>query len=317
MTDYTIVIKRKERTMVQTLERIETQVPEVAPQRTVKEVGEQLGIPISIRPWWGSRRTTRTMYHRECGGVIYPWGECSVCRRNPGPDEIERHWSGERRWICAAGYNSTQIKWPEIQSGTVVMWEGQCGYVWDRYRNRGHKHRQTLEVLDVGETAFLLKVLMGWISLHFLIGMDDDHPFVTTIPKRNMTVQDAFDWLVPNIVREALVLGLNVKRQGDWYFIPTDREPKLHKRGCRVHAATPSLQNNRLYRGAPLVWNRQTNHTGGLVVYQTVQKMPYTIPFVRGNVRAPDHPTLHLKSWHMAIRSRSTSAGSSDGPTLD
>jgi len=177
--------------MVQTLERIETQVPEVAPQRTVKEVGEQLGIPISIRPWWGSRRTTRTMYHRECGGVIYP------------------------------------------------------------------------------------------------------------------------------IVREALVLGLNVKRQGDWYFIPTDREPKLHKRGCRVHAATPSLQNNRLYRGAPLVWNRQTNHTGGLVVYQTVQKMPYTIPFVRGNVRAPDHPTLHLKSWHMAIRSRSTSAGSSDGPTLD
>lgn len=307
--------------MVQTLEREATQTeitPEVLPQIPISvslpQLGGLLGIPIVVRPWWGSVRDLFPRYHRKCGERINMGNWCGHCMMRVRPKEIEIRRDRPHRWRCPGDYTYSHIKWPEVQNGVIVLWEGPCR---ERWNGRFHKHRQSIEVLDADGQAILVKLSASWNSSHFLIGTDDGSPYVTPVIRKCATVQDAFDWLMPNIVREAMILGLDVKRQGDWYFIPTDKPPKVHGYGSHVPMSAPSLDTNKLYRGAPLVYATQTRHTGGLVVYQTVQKLPHVAPFVRGNVKAPDHPTLHLEGWHIGVRTRSTPGGSRDGPGLD
>lgn len=279
---------------------------------TLPEIGERIGIPIEVRPWWGSRRQRASRYHRKCGdflGLIDRY--CPHCHEPVRPKDVELRQRWPRRWLCPGEYSYARVKWPEIQNGTVVLWEGPCR---DRYNGRFHKHRQELEVLDVADQALLLKATVSWNSSHFLIGIDDGHSFVTLVVRRCTTVQDAFDWLVPNKVREAMILGLDVKRQGDWFFIPSEKPPRIHPHGDEMRWLSPSLRKNALYRGVPLAYRfEQTRHTGGLVVYQSVQRLPYPAPLVKGNVKAPGHPTLHLNTWHIGIRRRSTGAGNRDG----
>jgi hypothetical protein len=166
----------------------------------------------------------------------------------------------------------------------------------------------------------LIRITVSTYPSHFLIGMDDGQPFVTPVNRKPRTVQDAFDWLMPNKVREAYALGLDVKRQGDWFFIPTAREPQICRRVWN-NALPPMyspFKQKTLYRGAPLIYGARTRHTGGLVVYQTVAALAYHVPFVRGNVKAPNHPVLHLGTWHIAVRTRSTPGGNRDGqPGVD
>ena len=169
-----------------------------------------------------------------------------------------------------------------------------------------------MEVLDIDGQLMLVSIRVSGAWSNFLIGIDDDHPFVRPVRRRETTVQDALDWLVPNKVREAFILGLDVKRQGDWYFIPTDKEPRVHKYGSHVPLSAPGLDSNKLYRGAALVYGEQTRHTGGLAVYQSVLGLPYPAPFVRGVVKAPDHPPLRLYGWHLAIRQRQATWGRRD-----
>ena len=289
-------------TKVRTQEQVDVQ------SLNIHQAAAMIGMPIAVRPWWGSRRTRATRYHIKCGESLSLLRDnfCTKCQVHVSPQDTGLRWDHPRRWLCPGNGRTYyySIKWPEVQKGVVVLWEGPCH---DHWGYRRHAHSQDLEVLDVGETAFLLKVKVSCHINHFLIGMDDGHPFVTPVPKTLTTVQDAFDWFVPTLVREAMVLGKDVKRQGDWFFIPTDRVPKLFNVGNRnvVGSEQPGLKCNKLYRGAALAYWRQTRHRGGLVIYGPLARTPLgTAPYVKGNVKAPDHPTLHLKTWHIGIRRR-------------
>lgn len=271
---------------------------------SIHEVGELTRIPIKVLPWWGSRRLRAGRFCPICDTRLRTGDWCPQCQRTVRRGDVVLR-QVPAHWVCPIGANYSQITWPRVLNGVVILWEGRCGA--RRYRGH-HKHSQTLEVLDIDGAAFLLKITV-YTSSHFIIGMDDGHPFVTPVTRRPPTVQDAFDWLVPNKVRESMTLGKDVKRQGDWFFIPTTKEPRLHKFGdsrynirCRVPL---------FYGGS------QTRHIGAEVVYQAIQGLPYEAPFVRGDVTAPDHPTLHLESWHIGIRTRRTPGGSADGPGLD
>ena len=278
-------------------ERISTKHP-------VVEAGEQIGINIIIRPWWGSRRTRNNRVHIVCNTVVYdaynfekrivePW--CSNCRQHLPPSEIRveriRH-----TWLCP------RVRYPQVQTGAVVLWEGDCGI-------KGHNHRQNIEVLDIDESALLLRLSAGVTGRNFIIGLDDGHPFATAVPRRVITVQDAFDWLVPKLIRQAYILGKEVKRQGDWYFIPARDEPTTrppHYSDLSVAGSNPALYTNRLYRDVPLIYNGvQTRHTGELVVYKGLINTTYGAPRVKGEIKAPDHPTLILDTWHIGVRRRS------------
>lgn len=271
---------------------------------TLPQLGEILGIPIVVRPWWGSIRA----------------GHLNGPRRRPdGP------------WQCPG-----VMKRPEVQNGVVVFWEGGCRARYFRRTNQGlttHKHRQEVSVLSVGETAMLVHCSLHKDSYlppartRFLVGMDDGHPFVAPVLGRLETVEEAFDWLVPKMVKEARARGIDCPRQGDWFFIPyrgrvkrqyptrfvRPRVPRGAQRWSRPQDAN-FPQRNLVYSRAPLVmgwWysgTRPTRHIGEKVIYRTLPQ-----PLVKGLVTSPDHPPVLLTDWHIACRTRSTPAGNRDG----
>ncbi|KKL11268.1 hypothetical protein LCGC14_2547520, partial [marine sediment metagenome] len=83
--------------------------------------------------------------------------------------------------------------------------EGLCGAKL-RIR-REHVHRQSLEILDRGATAFLLRVTVGHRSVHFVVGKDGGAPFVTAVSKTATTLEDAFRWMMPAAVQRAIAEG--------------------------------------------------------------------------------------------------------------
>ena len=144
--------------------------------------------------------------------------------------------------------------------------------------------------------------------------MDGNSPYAIPVNRRLSTVKEAFDWLMPNLVRKAIEQGLDVKRQGDWFFFPADKPPKV----CDYGSQHYGIVTFKLYENHQLNYGGvQTRHVGEQVVYKHMLRLAYPAPFVRGDVTAPDHPTLHLGDWHIGVRTRSTPAGSRDGPGLD
>jgi hypothetical protein len=243
---------------------------------TLQELGEMIGVPIVVRPWWGSVR-----------------GTC-----------------GKRRvWECPGQPTGSRKKIPEVRKGKIVVWEGRCCYKAPRDHGRRyqrHVHAQTIKVISVARRTMLIAIHLSGTDAHFLLGVDEEHPFVVRVSGRPQTVKETFDWLMPKRVKEAIARGLNVSRQGDWYFIPTDIVPKRDSITGAVYGSRPELRTNTLYRGAPLVFNgSQTRHCGDLVVYQSIRGANGPVPSVRGNIQAPNHKALYLDTWHTAVRNQS------------
>ena len=289
----------------------------------VIQAGEKIGIPIKVCPWWGSVRERTRLIHKGCGGLVYPYNFsrpiyfCPECDKRVEAKDTQRSWIFQRRWICPGGPNHNQIKWPEVRNGVIIVWEGPCRAHPGKH-SHFHNHRQTIDLLDIDGQIMLVLIRVSTAWSNFLLGMDDGHPFVRPVKRREATVPDALDSLVPNKVREAFILGLEVKRQGDWYFIPYQGEPKDNGGyGSYVPLANPEMHGGKIYHGAALVYGEQTRHTGELVAYQSFLGLPYPAPLVMGVVEAPDHPPLHLPGWHLAIRQRRVTWGRREGGGID
>jgi len=252
---------------------IDTRPVETRPV-SLEELGEELGIPIKVRPWWGSRRQ--------------------------GADSGR---GGVKRWVCPADYNNRKRN-PEIQGGKITLWQGPCHY------NKGyrpHTHAQIIEVKDACYQGMLITIRLGntQASLsQFLLGMDSGKPYSVQVGLQCQTTNEALSWLVPKMVKAAIAQGVDVKRQGDWFFIPHNREPNFNQWDDLRRYGWYIL--NHLYRNYQLVYNgATTRHRATLVVYNSVLGLPCAAPIVKGKVRAPDHDALILDQWHLAIRNRS------------
>jgi len=261
-------------TITKTEERTTTEIRQVS---LIEDLGKILGIPIKVLPWWGSVR--------------------------------RRHLNGDRRWYwdCPGGMAYTRIKRPEIKKGVILLWEGPCRYK-PSYYDR-HNHSQTIELKSIAEKskALLITIRASGYFSQYLIGMDEGSPYVVPVRRSLKTAEEALDWLMPNIVKEAVAQGLTVLRQGDWYFIPTNRKPKRCPDSSQIAGSAPSLRVNTLYNGAFLVYNStQTRHRGTQVCYQSIQGLPGPAPLVKGKVTAPNHKPLYLNDWHIGVRNRST-----------
>ena len=55
---------------------------------------------------------------------------------------------------------------------------------------------------------------------YFLCSMDEREYFIAELPRACKTVKAAFEMLKPLKVRKAEQSGINVKRQGEWFFLP-------------------------------------------------------------------------------------------------
>jgi hypothetical protein len=64
-------------------------------------------------------------------------------------------------------------------------------------------------------------VLLGRDGKNFLCSLDENSYFVSQLSEPVGTVEEAFESLKPQSVKKAIKKGLDVKRQGEWFFVPT------------------------------------------------------------------------------------------------
>lgn len=164
-----------------------------------------------------------------------------------------------------------------------------------------------LELVDVDASALLARFTASTGSKsQFIFGRDGDgQPFMTQVTLKPRTVEEAFGYLTPKIVEEAIAQGLDVKRQGDWFFIPTQEPAFNHSYVPTFHFnlegqyMTSKIRQGTLYHSQHF---QETRHaTRGEIIYRAVGRH-----FVRDTVTCPDHPPLLLGGqWHLAVRRNS------------
>jgi hypothetical protein len=281
-----------------------------------KQFGEMLGVPITVRPWWGSARrrgySECAKHHRR----VSPDGYCFDCRRRLRRDEMIVHHVTPT-WECPMSSSSSFRRTytaPEVQRGRIILWEGPCGV-------HGHSHSQWIRVRDVLGKVILIAIHVGGSSKGgvfegcsyystWLIGVDGRAPFVVPVLRRHMRVREAFDWLMPNRVKQAIAAGKDVKRQGDWYFIPFDSEPRTDYHWSTELWGHSPLKLHVLYENVNLIYGDETRHRAEQVVYGSPPGTPNGYaPIVKGRVTAPDHDDLFLETWHLAIRNKCSTGG--------
>ncbi len=151
----------------------------------------------------------------------------------------------------------------------------ECGIGWTagygdgHYGHEGHGYRHLL-----GGSLFRVN------GKHYLSGFDETAVrqwlagyFLVELPGKPKTYADAIESLKPRQVKQALAAGVDVKRQGDIFAIPTDKATRQLKgpsgRMAQLlgqnHVATEVRVNGKTYaRGTiyhkPAGWNRRPEH---------------------------------------------------------
>jgi len=163
---------------------------------------------------------------------------------------------------------------PYITGGEIVL---PCGL---GYRSRNHTHGQNFYVLDVQDNMALVEFrkygdLYGAGVWRYLTGEDDGHLFVCHVSKASGSVADTLKGMVPIAVKRAMREGLDVRRQGDWFFVPVARSPR-----------------GKIEYDCPL----DDDHRASEIVALK------TVVYVRGSISHSQHKTIRLDGWHKAIR---------------
>ena len=180
-----------------------------------------------------------------------------------------------------------------------------------------------VEVVDRQGNAILLRVhtTIGYLATwrHFLVGQDSNNmaqPFVTQVFRRLLTVEEAFDSLMPKAVKEAKAKGLAVKRQGDWFFVPS-RPPQGPSYDLKAHVERtwpgrpppPKFDPHVLYAAYGEATRHRVLDIGlgalGNFVRGEIVCRANSHHILRGIVSAPDHEDLWLEDWHVAYRANS------------
>jgi hypothetical protein len=116
------------------------------------------------------------------------------------------------------------------------------------------------------------------------------NPFLVQLPKAVKSIKEAYDSLIPTEVKRAMLKGLDVKRQGEWFFIPVKGQ----------HTPDPVREEDKQWQRGPYrpmtlrAGNNSPNHAT-----QGVAKLM----LVKGKVThsGREHADMLLKGWHKAI----------------
>ena len=131
----------------------------------------------------------------------------------------------------------------------------------------------------------------------YLMGLDEKHLFISGLPKENInSVIEAHQALKHKAVIEAEKEGKEVKRQGEYFFIPLtgkEEEEFLVKvdRDKRI-----KCKKDKLSRGG-----QRSHFVKRLVRMRRGRKV-----YAQGTVSHEQHNPLILSNWHMVYRNRET-----------
>ena len=83
------------------------------------------------------------------------------------------------------------------------------------------------------------------------------NPFIVKLPQAVQTIQEAYDSLMPQAVKEAIAAGKKVLRQGEWFFIPSQTPPEATNTEALKAVKAPRLMDY----GLPLTGEWQEGTT--------------------------------------------------------
>jgi hypothetical protein len=93
---------------------------------------------------------------------------------------------------------------------------------------------------------------------YYLCSLDENNYFVAQLSTPTNTVEEAFESLKPKPVKTAIKQGLDVKRQGEWFFIPTGLDD--NKMSQKMGISKTQLRNNARQRELPSGDHRANSH---------------------------------------------------------
>lgn len=144
---------------------------------------------------------------------------------------------------------------------------------------------------------------------HFLFGMDEQHLFMAELPRGVSSVHGARDALrAPEVPPNLRSRDGRVVRQGEWFFLPVKAQdsPEI----------VSAVQRSVVMRDVGIAQAARLDRAGRPHVASEVFVVhPYPprdraqdpiLPriFVRGDVRHPDHRTVHFPEWRRVVPNR-------------
>lgn len=126
----------------------------------------------------------------------------------------------------------------------------------------------------------------------YLMGMDECHLFIAELP-RNLgsinKIKDAHKALKPDDVIDKESGTNRIKRQGEWFFIPTTKEElkEINKNLNLVEKKRPLGES---------MWRSGNSHIADLLL--TIQAGQ----FAKGKISHRDHKTLKLHGWFRVVK---------------
>lgn len=276
--------------------------------------------------------------------VQVPFSALNAAGMRPEHVEIVAHTPDRSWYVCPeSGREVTDNDKPGVwrYADTGELWEAPEGVHWPSWR-----HRLGSVVLRDPTT-----------DTHWLSGMDENEPdrlqkyFLCELPRKSRTVADAYESLKPKIVRDALEEGIEVKRQGDVFLIPSDVETRelpnpsekwapVFFEKCEECNGKGRVQVPQVSRGSfevnghHAVKCRECDGTGKAdSTHVATEVRRNGRNYVRGTVRhrpagggfrprndhrwsgrTPEHTMVTLgKQWHIAVPNRAKASFSAEG----
>lgn len=169
----------------------------------------------------------------------------------------------------------------------------------DTWEKVEYKDKETGET-KTREVHHLATCLFKANSKHYLSGFDDQESyrrnsyFLTELNKPYKTVKKAIEGFKTPEVTKAFKDGLDVKRQGEWFFIPCEK-----------------IKTRDLKKTQSKFWIKDGTHTA-----REVRRNKDNLIFVRGTVRHTNgqHKMLNLgNTWHRVAKNTAVNSWQADG----
>lgn len=123
-------------------------------------------------------------------------------------------------------------------------------------------------------------------AMHFLVGMDETHNFISPLPRRANSVKEAHEMLRPKEIKAKTL------RQGEWFFKPCGEITK--KRIEKAISEDPRILGNR-------VLELHSAHSARSAVQ--LNKKTYARGYIIDR-RPGRHKPLFLPDWHEVVRNK-------------
>jgi hypothetical protein len=135
---------------------------------------------------------------------------------------------------------------------------------------------------------------------HYLIGVDNGHPWIAQVSKNIDSLAEAVEKLKPAAVKRAEAKGLKVKRQGDWFFIPVKRPHHTAKANGYQHGLD----------GDHVPTEMMATKSEWEYINRERIELPAGSIYVRGKLDHSQHNSLNFgDQWHKAIQNNAIRTG--------